>query len=113
MADEAMPGGPERLRIVQLETLGRGGLVHYSYNLACALAGRGHDVTLVTTESFELAGWPLPPTLRLLTPAGRLSRGIDGRWPAALATLARKGEALVDAVRVAAAVRRLRPDVVH
>jgi glycosyltransferase involved in cell wall biosynthesis len=113
MADEAMPGGPERLRIVQLETFGRGGLVHYSYNLACALAGRGHDVTLVTTASFELAGWPLPPTLRLLTPAGRLSRGIDGRWPAALATLARKGEALVDAVRVAAAVRRLRPDVVH
>jgi glycosyltransferase involved in cell wall biosynthesis len=112
MADEAMPGG-SRLRIVQLEPFGRGGLTHYAYNLSRALAGREHEVTLVTGASYELAGRPLPPTMHTLTPLGHLSRALSGRWPSRLGGLVRKVEAAVDAARVAAVVRRLQPDVVH
>lgn len=108
-----MRGRPGRLRIVQIEPFGRGGLAHYACNLACALAGRGHDVTLVTAASYELAGRPRPSTMRLLTPAGRLSRRTDRQQPGALLRLLGKAEAVVDAVRVATTVRRLRPDVVH
>ena len=48
------------MRILEVETFGRGGLIHYAYNLSCALAERGHDVTLVTTVAYELEERTLP-----------------------------------------------------
>ncbi|MEQ9336803.1 MAG: glycosyltransferase family 4 protein, partial [Miltoncostaeaceae bacterium] len=44
------------LRIAIPEFAARGGLLHYSGQLAEALAGRGHDVYLLTPPSTELAG---------------------------------------------------------
>jgi glycosyltransferase involved in cell wall biosynthesis len=101
------------MRILQIETFGRGGLIHYSYNLSCALAKRGHDVTLLTAAAYELEGRALPPNLRLLTPIGRVSRRTDRILPAFAAALARKTEAVVDACVVAVVAWRLRPEVIH
>jgi len=102
------------MRIVEIETFGRGGLTHYAYNLSRALAERGHDVTLVTTADYELATAHVPSDrIALLRRIGRFTAGRpphrDGPWW----RLVRRAEALLDAVAVALGVRRLRPDVVH
>lgn len=103
MADTSRTHHP--LRIVQIETFGRGGLMHYAFNLSAALAQRGHEVTLVTASGHELDGRVLPQGLRVMESVGRLGRRA-GVW-------IRKVEALVDALVVTRLVRRLRPDVVH
>ncbi len=54
------------MRILQIETFGRGGLIHYAYNLSCALAERGHEVTLMTAAAYELEGRSLPANVRLV-----------------------------------------------
>lgn len=102
-----------RLRIVEIETFGRGGLTHYCYNLSCALADRGHDLTLVTSAAYELEGRTMPPTARVLKPIGRFTVPRQRSLSTQVLTWARRGEALVDACSVAALVRRLRPDVAH
>ena len=106
------------LRILEVETFGRGGLIHYAHNLSRALAERGHEVTLVTTAAYELEGQDLPPNVQVRKVIGRWApgKGKGGRgqgWPAVLGSLARKVEAVTDALRVAVLARRLRPDVVH
>lgn len=45
-------------RVALYEPSGRGGVCHYTYELAEHLAGAGADVTLVTTEDYELAHLP-------------------------------------------------------
>ena len=42
------------MRIVLYEPSGRGGVCHYTYQLAEHLARAGVDVTLITTEDYEL-----------------------------------------------------------
>ena len=101
------------MRILEIETFGRGGLIHYAYNLSCALARRGHEVVLVTSVGYELEGRELPASLRVLKTIAPLTQRPGGVRPAFAAGLARKGEALVDACRVAVLARRLRPDIVH
>jgi glycosyltransferase involved in cell wall biosynthesis len=108
-----MPTANRPLRILEIETFGRGGLIHYCYNLSCALAERGHDVTLVTNAAYELEGRRLPPNLRVVKAIGRFTHGTGARWPASAAGLARKIEAVADAGAVAVLARRLRPDVIH
>jgi D-inositol-3-phosphate glycosyltransferase len=113
MTDTPRRNGRPPLRIVEVETFGRGGLIHYAWNLCEALAGRGHDVTLVTAAGYELDARSLPPGVslrRILSPA---SHGPPSRLPSMAAALVRKVEAFVDAWRVARLVWRLRPDVVH
>ena len=101
------------MRILEIETFGRGGLIHYAYNLSCALARRGHEVDLVTSVGYELEGREQPSHLRVLKTIAPLTQRPGGVRPAFAAGLARKVEALVDACRVAVLARRLRPDVVH
>lgn len=45
----------KRLRVTLYEPAGRGGVCHYTYQLAENLARAGADVTLMTTEDYELA----------------------------------------------------------
>ena len=45
-------------KVVLYEPSGRGGICHYTYELAQALAGRGADVTLLTTSTYELEHLP-------------------------------------------------------
>ena len=101
------------MRILQIETFGRGGLIHYAYNLSCALAERGHEVTLMTAAAYELDGRDLPANVRLVKAIGRITQRTGGGIPAFATRLARRIEAVVDAGTVAAFARRLRPDVIH
>ena len=107
------PSQDKPLHIVEIETFDRGGLTHYSFNLSCALAERGHRVTLVSAAGFELADRGLPPGVEVVQHIARLGHRLDGRLPSVVASLLRKGEALFDSRSVARLVRRLNPDVVH
>ena len=101
------------MRILEIETFGRGGLIHYAFNLSCALAERGHQVTLLTTAAYELEGRSVPANLHLVKGIARCTiRPRSGTVPRGMA-LARSLEAVLDAFRVAAFARRLRPDVIH
>ncbi len=102
------------MQLLEVETFGRGGLIHYAYNLSCALAARGHEVTLVTAAGYELEGRAaLPANVCLVKKIGRFTQGPAAAWPAPALSLARKLEALIDAIAVAVLARRLRPDLVH
>ena len=114
MADDPTSGASRRpLRILEVETFGRGGLIHYVYNLSCALAGRGHDVTIVTAAAYELDGLALPPRVRVVKAIARVTHRLRASLPARALGWAVTLEALADAVHVAILARRVRPDVVH
>lgn len=46
------------MKLFIVELLGTGGMIHYIYQLATALADSGAEVTLVTSDSYELADYP-------------------------------------------------------
>ncbi len=101
------------MRILEIETFGRGGLTHYAYNLSCALARRGHEVDPRHLRGLRARGPRAAGHLRVLKTIAPLTQRPGGVRPAFAAGLARKVEALVDAFRVALLARRLRPDVIH
>lgn len=101
------------MRILEIETFGRGGLTHYAYNLSCALAERGHEVTLLTTAAYELEERGIPPGLRVVKPLGRLSDRAERSMPRSFLSFLRKAEAVYDAFTAVAFARRLGPDVIH
>jgi glycosyltransferase involved in cell wall biosynthesis len=101
------------MRILEVETFGRGGLIHYAYNLSCALAERGHDVTLLTAAAYELEGRDVPPRVKIVKKIARVTHRLRASLPARVLGWARKIEALVDACVVAVTARRLRPHVIH
>jgi len=111
--EEAEPAGVRPMRILEVETFGRGGLAHYSYNLSCALADRGHQVTLLTASAYELEGRPLSEGMRVVAPISRLSNSRSPSLPTRARSLLRRAEVPYDAAALAARVRRMRPDVVH
>ena len=45
------------MKLFVVEPLATGGMIHYAYQLCTALAQAGADVTLVTSESYELTDW--------------------------------------------------------
>lgn len=107
------------MRIVLVEFAGRGGLVHYAFQLARGLARQGADVTLVTDRTYELDALPAPfRVVKLLDlwdakPAGRGATGALAR----AARLARRGwRALVyyrEWLRLLLFLRREKPDWVQ
>ena len=101
------------MRILEIETFGRGGLIHYAYNLSCALAARGHDVTLLTAAAYELEGRELPPRVRIVKVIARVTHRFRASLPGRVLSWARKIEAIADACVVAVIARRLRPHVIH
>lgn len=105
---------PRPLHVLEIETFGRGGLVHYAYNLSRALAERGHRVTLATAVGFEIEDRPDPAEdFTVVEVFARIGRRFGDSAPSSLLALWRKIEALLDALRIGALVLRLRPDVVH
>ena len=102
------------LRILEIETFGRGGLTHYAYNLSLALAERGHEVTFVTGAAYELEGLSrLPANACVVKEIGRTSHRLGGALPTLALSVLRKAEALYDSVAVARLARRIDPDVIH
>lgn len=108
------------MKLVVVEFAGRGGMIHYAFQLCRAMSRAGADVTLVTDrDHYELEGLPHPFTvLRHIggwdpKPAGSVSNA-----PAAV--VFRKARRLFRAVRyysewlrIVGLVRRLRPDIVQ
>ena len=106
------------MRIVEIETFGRGGLAHYVDNLSRALAERGHEAVIVTAADYELAEpageTDEPPAKhRVVQTISRWVPTLDRVLPRFLRQPARQVEALFDAFRVAFRVARMRPDIVH
>jgi glycosyltransferase involved in cell wall biosynthesis len=101
------------MKILEIETFGRGGLAHYAYNLSQALAGRGHEVTFLTAAAYELDGYDRGLShVEVRKPIGRVTH----RFAAATGVFKRfltRVEAVWDAVAVVFLAARLRPDVIH
>lgn len=108
------------MKVVVVEPAGKGGMIHYAFQLCRAMAAAGAEVTLVTAaEHYELE--PLQHPFEVMRsirswdpkPAGPLA---SGRIARALRKLRRGGRALryyYEWLRIVAIVRRLRPDVVQ
>jgi glycosyltransferase involved in cell wall biosynthesis len=123
------------LRVAIYEPSGMGGICHYTYQLAEALAKLGCDVIVLTASKYELENLPRqfrvvflfrPSRVRrLLVRAARLlkRRGVrgqeasgaagPGRVPSALVGLLRALRLRLLYARAALQLLRLRPDVVH
>lgn len=106
------------MKIVYLEPAGKGGMIHYAFQLCRALTTLGADVTLITDRTYELRSLPHPftvePTLELwdAKPAGRLS---TTPWAVAWRKLRRAGRAVRHYRQWLQQIRRvaeLRPDLV-
>jgi glycosyltransferase involved in cell wall biosynthesis len=106
------------MKIVFLEPAGRGGMIHYAFQLCRAMAAGGADVTLLTSTNYELRELPhtfsVEPTIELwdAKPAGRLSQT---PWAIAGRKIRRVGRALLHYKQWLAQIRRVReldPDVV-
>jgi glycosyltransferase involved in cell wall biosynthesis len=99
-------------RLAVVEFAGRGGMIHYAWQLCRALAGTGAGVTLVTSQQYELDALPHPFRLQKILrlwdpkPAGES----PGRR-----RLRRIGRAFLhyrEWLRLALHLRRERPDLV-
>jgi glycosyltransferase involved in cell wall biosynthesis len=106
------------MKIVFFEMAGKGGMIHYAFQLCRALAESDAEVTLITEKSYELAALPHPfrvePILELWDPkpSGRQS---NAWWAVAFRKLRRVRRALRHYGQWLRAIRRideLQPDLV-
>ncbi|HEX3583158.1 MAG TPA: glycosyltransferase family 4 protein [Thermoanaerobaculia bacterium] len=101
------------MKIVVVEFAGKGGMIHYVFQLCRAMAEAGADVTLITSKQFELASLPrnfkVEPVIDLWDPkvndAGPITRK--------LRRVARAVRYYRQWLRVIRRVATLRPDVVQ
>jgi glycosyltransferase involved in cell wall biosynthesis len=106
------------VKVVYLEPAGKGGMIHYAFQLCRAMAAAGADVTLLTERNYELASLPHPfrveATIELWDPKppGKLSMA---PWAIAWRKLRRAGRAVRYYGQWLQQIRRvaeLEPDVV-
>lgn len=105
--------------IAVVEFAGRGGMIHYAYQLCRALGEAGAEVTLVTDRHYELDALPHPfrreKLLRLWDPkpAGEAGAGPRRRWRRPLRRLGRAFLHYREWLRLVLWLTRERPDVVQ
>lgn len=106
------------MKIVYLEPAGRGGMIHYAYQLCRAMAASGAKVTLLTATNYELKdlshSFAVEPTIELWDPKppGRLSQT---PWAIAFRKVRRAGRAVRHYRQWLAQIHRVRelaPDAV-
>ena len=106
------------MKIVFLEPAGKGGMIHYAFQLCRALAQAGADVTLITATEYELASLSAPfkveTSIELWDPkpSGKIS---TAPWAVAWRKLRRVTRALRyyrEWLRQIRRVAELQPDVV-
>lgn len=107
------------MRIAVVEFIGRGGMIHYAFQLCRALHACGANVTLVTARDFELRGLTHEFEIRTLfklwnpKPAGTIN---DSRSRSMFQKLRRFGRAFIyykEWLRLLLYLRRQRPDIVQ
>jgi glycosyltransferase involved in cell wall biosynthesis len=107
------------VKIVVIEFAGKGGMIHYVFQLCRAMARSGADVTLITARNYELSELPHDFEVETLIdlwdpkPAGRLSMT---PWAIAGRKLRRLGRAVRHYrqwLRVIRRVASIEPDVVQ
>jgi glycosyltransferase involved in cell wall biosynthesis len=98
------------VNVAVVELAGKGGLIHYAYQLCRAMHGLGADVTLITDRHYELGALPHPfrlePVLDLWDPKPAV--------PQRAGLLRRASRAAIyhrEWLRAAAILRRMKPDV--
>ncbi|HYI08021.1 MAG TPA: glycosyltransferase family 4 protein [Thermoanaerobaculia bacterium] len=106
------------MKIAYIEPAGKGGMIHYAFQLCRGLTAAGADVTLITDENYELAELEHPFRLeRAMSlwdpkPEGRLS---NAWWAVLLRRIRRIGRAIRyygQWLKIARRVRKLDPDVI-
>lgn len=114
------------MKVIVVEQVGAGGMVHFAYQMCSALASEGADVVLVTATDYELEALPhsftVDPFMRLwprfddalmrpppATPIGRAWRKVW--WTTRRGT--RAFRLLREWARVVGHVRRQNPDIVQ
>jgi glycosyltransferase involved in cell wall biosynthesis len=102
------------LRLTLVEFAGRGGMIHYAYQLCRALAAAGAEVALVTGRHYELDALPhtfrLRKILRLWDP--KPAKEAVSAGPRRLRRLGRAAVHYREWLRLAFHLRRERPDLV-
>jgi glycosyltransferase involved in cell wall biosynthesis len=101
------------MKIVVIELAGKGGMIHYVFQLCRAMAAAGADVTLITSKQFELTSLPrnfeVLPVIDLWDPkandAGALFRKVR--------RIGRAFRYYAEWLRVIRRVAALKPDVVQ
>lgn len=117
----ARAGGPPRLRIAVVEFLGRGGLLHYAYQMCRALAEQGAEVELLTDQDYELEDQPhnfaVRRVFRLWNPRPGGSVEWSGSVRARLGRVVRRSQRAAmhyrEWWRLLRLIRRERPDIVQ
>ncbi len=101
------------MRVYMVETLGKGGLIHYAYHLCRGLQRVGVDTTLITATDYELADmeheFTVKPILELWDPRKRST------LPYPLRRLQRVWRGIryvIQWLRLIVLLRRERPDVI-
>lgn len=101
------------MRVAVVEPVGKGGMIHYAWQLCTAMAHAGADVTLITETGYELDRLPhvftLEKRLRLWDP-----KPSEETAPRALRTLRRGVRAAKhyrEWARLGVLLRKMRPDV--
>ncbi|HEY2091391.1 MAG TPA: glycosyltransferase family 4 protein [Thermoanaerobaculia bacterium] len=101
------------MKVVVVEFAGKGGMIHYVFQLCRAMAEAGADVTLITSKQFELASLPrnfdVQPVIDLWDPKA------NDAWPILrkLRRVMRAFRYYAQWLRVIRGVGALKPDVVQ
>jgi glycosyltransferase involved in cell wall biosynthesis len=107
------------VKIVVIEFAGKGGMIHYVFQLCRAMAQAGADVTLITEKNYELEALPHPFKVETLIdlwdpkPAGRLSTNWFAVTLRKLRRVTRAIAYYAEWLRVIRRVAQLKPDVVQ
>ena len=119
--EAAEEAGRRRVRVSVVEFLGRGGMVHYAYQLCRALAEEGAQVELLTDHDYELETLPhnfaVRRVFKLWNPRPEGGVVWSSSLRARVVRLARRSKRAAmyyrDWWRLVRLVRRERPDVVQ
>jgi glycosyltransferase involved in cell wall biosynthesis len=107
------------MKIVVIEFAGKGGMIHYVFQLCRAMAQAGADVTLITEKNYELAALPHPFKVETLIdlwdpkPAGQLSTNWFAVTLRKMRRVTRALRYYAEWLRVIRRVGELKPDVVQ
>ena len=91
------------MKIIIVDVSGRGGICHYTFFLSRALSALSEDITLLTTESYELDSFKHTFNIEKLLPVHYGKRNKFAKGLVYIRTL----------FKILSYVLRIKPDIVH